>query len=363
MNDSSTILKRLPALFTILVIFLLSSSSFGATGDIWDAPSLTIQIPCSKGSEATAILKGRLYGLGKVLAIPASSRWPSYTASKWGKENSVCASAVNAIHLLVNVEDGKGRTLSILPAGTFAPAAGKETFFIIGQKPGFGLFGAMCPTVGSISYVLTDSGEPEPLPDNGIFDPTDKLVINSVLNLDTFVIDIENRQGGRILIWDRTGVKLAGRVLRPVAGVGRFGGTQFQENSRIRANHPGVIDISTSPDGMIGGFQILPLIHAFSPEMKSAWQLSQWLIVAAPGDKYEICGKAPLFSGLLKPGGREEELLANIWDTYLGRSLVLCRINGGKWKLLPEVSGRKDEALSDLTHLRIYFPLYLEPLR
>ena len=39
-----------------------------------------------------------------------------------------------------------------------------------------------------------------------------------------------------------TKLRTAARVVRPVGGVGRFGGTEFQRIGRIRASHTGVID-------------------------------------------------------------------------------------------------------------------------
>ena len=42
--------------------------------------------------------------LGRVVALPEKTRWPSFTATRWGVPGSVAASAVNALHLLVDVE-------------------------------------------------------------------------------------------------------------------------------------------------------------------------------------------------------------------------------------------------------------------
>jgi len=210
--------------------------------------------------------------------------------------------------------------------------------------------------------VISSSGKTRHLPSDGLFLPDETLVIRSALNVAAFMIDIENRPGGRVLFWNDHGLSIIGRVIRPVRGVGRFGGTQFQDVGRIRANHTGVIDISTSPRGSIGGFQILPLLHAGSEEMKNAWQLTQWMILASPEGSAQITGKAPLFNSLLKPGAARNEQLWDMWSNYLGRSLILCRKNGDKWTNLPERSGRNDSALSEITHLRIYIPLYQEPL-
>lgn len=323
---------------------------------------LILRIPCKKGEMAYALVNNEQYSLGEVLSVPSSTRWPSYTASKWGHKNSVCATAVNAIHLLVNIENGRGRTLSILPSGTYAPASGESSFFTLSGKPGSGLFGPFSPTVGSSCTVISSSGNTRHLPSDGLFFPDETLMIVSHLNMEAFLIDIENRPGGRVLFWDEHGLSIIGRVIRPVGGIGRFGGTQFQDVGRIRANHTGVIDISTSPEGTIGGFQILPLSHARSEEMKNAWLLTQWMIIASPEGITQLSGEPPLFSGLLKPGTNKKEELWDIWSSYLGRSHVLCRKNGAEWVSLPVTAGRNDSALSGITHLRIYIPLYSEPL-
>lgn len=333
-----------------------------ATSEVSGNNILNLQIPCQEGKKVYAFIGGEQYPLGVVLSVPSTTRWPSYTASKWGLKDTVCATAVNAIHLLVNLENDRGRTVSILPYGTYAPASGQNAFFALSGKPGTGLFGAFSPTVGSSCSVISSEGNTRHLPRDGLFQPDETLVITSDLNFQAFLIDIENRPGGRVMFWNDHGLSIIGRVIRPVRGVGRFGGTQFQDPGRIRANHTGVIDISTSPQGSTGGFQILPLIHARSVEMKNAWELTQWMIVASPGGLARISGKAPLFSSLLKPGTANNEQLRDIWNSYLGRSLVLCRQNGNKWISLPVRVGRNDLALSEITHFRIYIPLYYEPL-
>ena len=91
--------------------------------------------------------------------------------------------------------------------------------------------------------------------------------------------------------------------------------------------------------------------------------MTQWLILAAPDAKSMLGGKAPLFGGGLIPGPAEGEKLWDFWSTYGRRPLVLCRLNGGSWEKLPVVSGKVDDGLKEITHLRIYFPLGEEPLR
>jgi len=49
------------------------------------------------------------------------------------------------------------------------------------------------------------------------------------------------------------GREFLGLVLKPVFGVGRLEGTKWA--GRIRANHPGVICVSTSREGKVGDFK------------------------------------------------------------------------------------------------------------
>ena len=102
--------------------------------------------------------------LGKVLMTPSKTNWPAYTASKWSENSTVCASAVNAIHILINVENGRGKIISLIPSVTIAPAAERGSFFSIETQAGTGIFGGFAPLTGSkvmierdgLEYPLTD---------------------------------------------------------------------------------------------------------------------------------------------------------------------------------------------------------------
>jgi hypothetical protein len=343
----------------ILLLWLLPSAAGANTSEY------VITIPCRLGEPAYITnYDGSILRLGKVLDIPGSMRWPSYTASKWASPGSVCASAVNAIHVLHSIEQDRGRTFSILPGKTFAPAAGKGNAFIIDNMAGEDLFGSFAPVVGSLVFIEDEKGNRKELSVEEFKDPRNYLKIHVPLCQNTFLMDIENRPGGRIMIWDGNGVSRIATVVRPLGGVGRFGGTQFQELGRIRANHTGVIDISTSEYGHIGGFQVIPISHAFSTEMVNSWLLTQWMIISPLAGKPPLTGRAPLFSGHLVPGTRGKgKGLTDIWWTYGRKPLVLCRLKGGKWQKLPSVTGRKDKALQYVTHLRVYFPGVREPLK
>lgn len=326
----------------------------------------TLEIPMTVGKEAWALMDGRRFPLGKVLALPGKSRYPAYTASAWGIPGFTCASAVNAHHILLSVEKGKGRTVSLVPSDTVAPAATPGTAAVIDGKGGTGLFGAFAPPAGSPVFIRKQNGETLPPGPNHMPKPGDTLVIPVTLPDSLLMADLENRPGGRIVLYSSSGPSLIGRVVRPLAGTGRFEGTLYQSSGRLRANHPGVIDISTSPYGKIGGFQIVPLKHGNSPEMASMWNMTQWMIITSAHGP-DLAGRAPLFFGNLMPGPvriDDERAMAglSLWKRYGMRSLVMCRMDGGPWRKLPRVQGKNDQGLRRVTHLRIYFPWDREPL-
>ncbi len=323
-----------------------------------------VRIPFRVAETATArTADGRIFELGHVVKLPEQTRWPSYTASAWGKPGAVTASAVNALHILMGVEDGKGRTMSVIPAETIAPAAGAGAAIVLDSPAGTGFFGAWAPPVGTAILLETPGSAPRPLNEVPLPQEGDALLFRVYEEDMPYMIDFENRPGGRVTAWDRNGATLVARVIRPVAGVGRFGGTLFQDAGRIRANHSGVVDVSTCPRGHTGGFQIIPWDHALSSsEMQGAWSATQWMILGPADGKSPMGGTYPLFHGGLVPGTAEGEQLWDIWSTYGRKPLVLARLDGGHWQHLPVAEGKVDDALKSVTHLRIYFPLSREPL-
>ena len=331
------------------------------------AEAFELRIPFETGAKALAVREGQpAEEIGTVLKIPKETRYPSYTASAWGEKSAVCASAVNALHLLVSVEKGNGRTISIIPQETIAPAAKAGTAFVLSTTAGTGCFGAWSPKVGSEAVLRNGSGTERELSASEFVRQGETLVIKvKDSELPSFV-EIENRPGGRVTICGKNGCTLAGRVLRPLAGTGRFEGTKFQTAGRLRANHPGVIDYSTSENGTIGGFQIIPWDHALtSKEMQHTWNMTQWMIVAPADGKSALGGTAPLFDDGLLPGVNrgEGEKLWDVWSTYGRTSPLLVRINGGAWQPVPKTAGKNDRALENVTHLKIYYPSTEEPAK
>jgi len=122
----------------LLLIFMILFASCS-----WaEEKFIELRVPCKENSEAEAILPdGEKISLGRVLMTPSKTNWPAYTASKWSEKSSVCASAVNAVHILLNIEKDRGRIISLVPSVTIAPAAGRGSFFSIECEAGTGLFG------------------------------------------------------------------------------------------------------------------------------------------------------------------------------------------------------------------------------
>jgi len=329
---------------------------------------LILRVPFQEGAMATAEFPGGTAPLGTVRALPVRTNWPAYTASKWAAPQTVCATAVNAIHILIDVENERGRIFSIVPVVTVAPAAPNGAFFSIDSPAGTGIFGGFAPIVGSKVFIEhPDGGRSSlvPLADDALpMKEGDVLVIESPLpeNQDTWMVDIENRPGGRVIAWTKNGPSVVARVMRPIRGVGRFGGTEFQGIGRIRASHCGVIDIATSPRDEPGGFQIIPLTHALtSTELDYVWYNAQWMILAPPPGKGPLEGTDPLFKGLV-PGTQlhDHGQLPGLWSTYGRKPLILARFDGGSWRRLPPLPGLIDNGLRGLTHLRIYYPFWNE---
>ncbi|MBR2208073.1 MAG: hypothetical protein IJ859_04610 [Synergistaceae bacterium] len=344
-------MKKIFAALFLLLFFL--SCAFAEENFI------EIRVPCQENSEAIAALPGgEKISLGRVLMTPLKTNYPAYTASKWSENSTICASAVNAIHILLNVEKERGRIISLVPSVTIAPAAERGSFFSIECEAGTGIFGGFAPLTGSKVFIERDGVE---IPLADVPKSSDILIIKTKLpeSPKVFMVDIENRPGGRVIAHGAGGSKVIARVIHTVGGVGRFEGTKFQSVGRIRASHSGVIDVSTSKRGEIGGIQIMPLKHALtSKEMINAWKLTQWMIISPLPGNQDLEGREPLYKNSFIPGTQLNDKLPDIFSQYGRKSLILCRRNGGQWERLPEFSGRIDDALRNITHLRLYFPFW-----
>ena len=352
-------MKRMMKVFYALAAALFCSPVLAAPVEIF-----RLEIPARVGAEVRAVRPdGSAAVLGKVTLVPTGTKYPGYTASAWAQPGTVAATAVNALHMTVAVEKEHGRIVSILPSETIAPAAGGTASFIVDCPAGTGLFGGWAPPVGSQVRVRRADGSLRYLSAAKMPQPDETLVISVGEDREwPYMFDFENRVGGAVTAYYTHRREVIARVEHPVTGSGRFSGGKFQRRSALRANHCGVICVSTSNWGDIGGFQIIPYEHAFSKEMKHAWDSPQWMIVrSADGEK--LTGRSPLFSGCLVPGTQAREKLWNFWSTYGRKSLLLCRYGGGDWRRFDPAAGKDDRAFEDVTHIRVYVPTTREPLK
>ena len=285
--------------------------------------------------------------IGQVISAANAVNRHGYNASRWVPDGTVAATAVNAIHIKVAnaAQTGYGITFSLVPAGEVVGAATRKysSVIVTDMPPGTGLFGGLGPQVGSPVYVEDTDGKLNKLADD--FHPAigDTLIIvRQQPPRRIRYIDFINEFGGDIIVTYADGnCEVIGLVMRPVCGIGRFEGTRYAAAGRLRANHAGVIDISTSPYGLVGGFQIIPASHANDPEVSYIKTNTQWMVVGPRHYHKSWKGAAPLFSGYLYPSYRPDDLTggyANWLQRTLSRCQVLAKTGEGDWDLLPRIA-------------------------
>ena len=285
--------------------------------------------------------------VGQVTSPANAVNQHSYNASRWVPDGTVAATAVNAIHIKVAnaAETGYGITFSLVPAGEVLGAATRKysSVIVTDISPGTGLFGGLGPRVGSPVYVGSTDGALSKLAAD--YHPTvgDVLIIVCQPAVRRIrYIDFANEFGGDITVTYADGSHtVIGLVMRPVCGIGRFEGTRYAAAGRLRANHAGVIDISTSPYGLVGGFQIIPADHANDAEVSYVKTNTQWMVVGPSHQDESWKGAAPLFSGYLYPSYRPDDLIggyANWLQRTLSRCQVLAKTGEGDWDLLPRIA-------------------------
>lgn len=303
-----------------------------------------------------------------------------FNASKYGPSGSVVATAVNALHFKAsqNTVENRGVIWSIAPAAeTEAGKVSLQSEVSPGSavytdiRGGEGIFGGpFTPFVGNpISLDNDKDNNLKPLPAEYVPKIGDVWTIQ-IMRPRRYPHEVifENRFGGLITItYLGEKPRVIGQVLRPVQGVGRFVGSYFAEVGRLRANHNGVIDISTSPRGKIGSFQIVPANHAMSPETHYIRELTQWMVigpVSALDPSWE--GVAPLYSDFLRPRYDRDDINDdNVLDGLLGRFRFQVKMLGKtEWEDMPELFMEPGAplpkwagtALGKVTHLRVVFP-------
>lgn len=316
-------------------------------------------------------LKGKAKVIGKILTRANKVSNQGYTASGWATPSTVAATAVNAIHIKITNDKttGKGVIFSLLPKDFAIPPANYQSFYnanssiITDISASLSIFGGgLGPCVGNPVEAKRGKGKFAPLKPDYVPQPGDEIRI-SVQRLKRPIADIEfeNRFGGLVYIDFLDGERrVVAQVLKPVQGVGRFTGAFWTRGGRIRANHTGVIDIDTSPMGVIGGFQIIPDNHGMSDEMLNARILTQWMVIGPlNAQSPSIEGVAPFFSGLVVPSDTEADPKDKAYiQTLLSRAIVQVKlINQADYDVMPEVVERVDDGLKDVRGVKIFFPI------
>ena len=373
----------------LLALFLCGLAAIHAACDTDGGAReiLRLRIVNDYGGEIAASEDGGITWevLGRVLRYTTQVNRKGYTASKWVTPGQIAATAVNAIHVNVglNEQDDRGIIFSILPRQFLAPPKEYRSFLspdssIYTDIPaGEGIFGGgYAPFVGSPLYLRTP-GDARPAEGSlvpmaaGYVPQRGEEIVILVLEPDPYPISIEfeNREGGAISMRYGDGTQeLLGYVIRPVRGVGRFEGALYTGIGRIRANHPGVVDISTSPVGLLGAFQIIPAGHSLSPEMHLAWERTQWMIVGPLRESSALWdGLMPVFYQHMRPDYLPGDLYSADWKSRLLERFLVDVETGDGWRpmplrqLAPDPSAPlpdwADPALEEVVRVRILFPM------
>jgi hypothetical protein len=339
---------------------------------IWNQTGGSVEVSADRGKNWQT--------LGKVIAPTVKINANSYAAARWVPDGQVAATAVNAIHIKTTSEaDGQGVIFSLLPKEFFDPPRGYRSYFspdasIDTDIPaGTAIFGGeYAPLVGNKVMVSRTGYVYQPIPPGYIPWIGDRIYLIVEVPVDyPKEIDFENRAGGKVTAkYFGGGDKELGTVVFPVKGIGRFEGSKYASAGRIRANHAGVIDVSTSPLGSLGGFQIVPSNHAYN--LKYTWGTPQWMVVAPVSGEASLEGTAPLFRAFIKPDYLADDILKDNWqERLLDRFLVEVKLKddpSGKWQPMPihefpdyyltgKVPDKLARALANVAEIRILFPI------
>lgn len=300
------------------------------------------------GSVMVSLTRGATwYPIGQVL-IPNSGaihtvKQGEFSAVKWASTSSVAATAVNAIHLKLTHSGSHGELISLLPKDVMAwreagiSYAGEPSSVYLDNAAGTGLFGLEWSVrVGDPVY-LKEGDRWVPWPEGRLPQLQDEwMVIAKDAGVKGWSVEIENRPEGRVtMLMPNAPPQVVARVIKPMSGSGRFPGTLYQSVGRIRANHPGVIDVSTSPLGQMGGFQIVPNQHGLSHQLRFTLTSPVYMVIQPLEGAPALEGEWPLFRGLIQPG-----------------DVVDAMVNGA-WQPMPESIGKDTTRLSVVEAIRI----------
>lgn len=312
---------------------------------------------------------------GKVVYPTTKVSKTGYSAAKWVAPGEVAAAAVNSIHIKTGSIETERTIFSILPKEFIMPPKKYRSFLSPNSsiytniKAGTSIFGGgASPFVGNAVMLLEPVQNIVQIPQGYVPKIDDRLyiIVTKPKKMPKAIV-FENRFGGEITIEYYSGDKrVIGEVLRPVSGVGRFEGSRYVDPGRIRANHAGVIDISVSPKGELGGFQIVPALHG--QNMNYVKKMTQWMVIG-PKDVTDpsLEGIAPFFRGYIQPKYSPDDLEAKNWEErLLSRYLVEVKYDGEDgWEPTPIYSLKRkwplpkwaNSTFDYVSHFRIFFPV------
>jgi len=319
--------------------------------------------------------------IGKVIAPAAAlATGNTYTASKWAKNSSVAATAVNAMHIKtgINEENGRGTIFSILPI-EFSDMENKDYKSYLNLdssiktdiKAGSRIFGGpYSPVLGSQIFVESTGNSLTLMEEKHAPAIGEIYVIVVLKRVDNYKeIILENKIDGKVYIktFENDKSQVIGTVLHPISGVGRFEGSIYAKQGQIRANHNGVICVSTSNFNDMGGFQIIPFEHASSPEMVNTSKRPQWMVVKM-NDEQPTVGSFPLFYALLSPASNDNHITGENGANQIQKSIIVNVKIKGNWRKMPTFSLNQNlnlplqpfanTALKDVEAIKIILPKY-----
>lgn len=356
---------------------------------------------------------GRVYRPATVAKNSSAGFWAAhYDKAIDGTYSCVTATGVNAMHLKLGPQKDYNPiepdawmpwqiSVGINEDYTTAGENYSDSMIYTSIPGGSNIFGGyVSPYVGSPVKYYTPQGTWETMDSYFAEDfskPIPKRIMIEVYTASTEngtpdYIEFENwaagdtvsgqvkEENGRVLIHYPNGTeKHIADIIQRVQGTGRFVGSQYAEVGRVRAAHPGVICLSTSPKvgatnntDLLGGFQFVPANHAkylaYDLGQDSFIGRDQWGIVAYVGanaqtlydTNYIIDGQvsfnpvwegvAPLFAEYINPrnipGNRDA-------STYF----VVSKDFGQTWEECPTIQGVTDHTNSPVatwTNIRLY---------
>ncbi|MFC1571106.1 hypothetical protein ACFL31_00975 [Candidatus Margulisiibacteriota bacterium] len=362
----------------LFVFFLLLASAASAI-DFAEAYRIRLENVVGGTIEVSADGGATWQAVGQVLYPTEKVSERGYAAAKWVGEGRVAASAVNAIHIKTGPKDWDRTIFSILPKEFLQPPKVYKSFLspnssIYTDIPaGTSIFGGgFSPYVGNMVMLSAPAQPVTPLPRDYVpkIDDVLYVIVDRPVKYPREIV-FENRFGGQITVKYFSGEpkKVIGEVKRPVVGIGRFPGSRYAAPGRIRANHAGVIDISTSPIGSVGGFQIVPAAHG--EDMGYVREATQWMVIgAASVEDPSLEGLAPFYKYFIQPNYRLSDLEDEDWyNRLLQRFLVEVKYVGDDaWYPMPvheindfylrrNIPRWANSALRGISHFRVLFPI------